>query len=235
MINRYYRSRNDWMDGTTEFHQMIRNATNGAGRFLEVGQGIENATSRVLADLGTVDGIDPDPSAAGNSAMSHVWDWDESGRFPIADDCYDACVSDYVVEHVDDPDMHLSEIWRVLKPGGKYLFRTPNRWHYVPVAARLTPHSIHLRTANWLRAHGPDASDPFPTRYRLNTRLAVRKGGEGHGFRLLELRMIEKEPSYLVRSKAAFLVGVGYERLVNSTSVLRGLRSNMLVTFEKPR
>lgn len=43
------------------------------------------------------------------------------GRLPLADDCVDAVISQSVLEHVKDPFLYVSEIFRVLKPGGKIL------------------------------------------------------------------------------------------------------------------
>jgi ubiquinone/menaquinone biosynthesis C-methylase UbiE len=51
----------------------------------------------------------------------------DGGRLPFADAAFDAVVSFQVIEHVDDVDTYLSEIARVLKPGGRALFTTPNK------------------------------------------------------------------------------------------------------------
>jgi len=61
----------------------------------------------------------------------------------LTDNTYDSIVSFQVIEHIEDDLLYLSEIHRVLKPGGVALFTTPNRkmslsrnpWHvreYLP-------------------------------------------------------------------------------------------------------
>jgi hypothetical protein len=45
--------------------------------------------------------------------------------------------------------------------------------------------------------------------------------------------MVEAEPSYLAFAAPAFLIGVGYERLVNSTETLAIFRSNMFAVATK--
>jgi hypothetical protein len=42
-----------------------------------------------------------------------------------------------------------------------------------------------------------------------------------------DARLFEPEPSYLVFSSAAFLLGVAYERAVNGSDKLAGLRANI--------
>jgi 2-polyprenyl-3-methyl-5-hydroxy-6-metoxy-1,4-benzoquinol methylase len=45
-------------------------------------------------------------------------------KFP--DGCFHICISFDLVEHIPDVIPHFREVWRVLKPAGKYLFKTPN-------------------------------------------------------------------------------------------------------------
>jgi SAM-dependent methyltransferase len=159
----------------------------------------------------------------------------DTDRYPFADASFDACVSNYVLEHLADPGSHLREINRILRPGGVYLFRTPNRYHYIPVGSRLTPHSIHEALANRLRNLDEHAPDPYPTFYRLNSRRAIYQASAHAGLRVLELRMVEKEPSYGMSSRLLFLAFMLYERAVNSSALLAGLRVNIFGVLERSR
>jgi ubiquinone/menaquinone biosynthesis C-methylase UbiE len=49
-------------------------------------------------------------------------------RFPIADDTVDYAVSFEVLEHVRHEQQTLSELHRVIKPGGTLVMSVPNRW-----------------------------------------------------------------------------------------------------------
>ncbi len=47
---------------------------------------------------------------------------------PFADAMFDVVASFDVFEHIPDSDAHLTEVRRVLRPGGSYLIQTPNKW-----------------------------------------------------------------------------------------------------------
>jgi SAM-dependent methyltransferase len=47
---------------------------------------------------------------------------------PYPDATFDVVLSFDVFEHIADSDAHLTEVRRVLKPGGWYLLQTPNKW-----------------------------------------------------------------------------------------------------------
>ena len=51
----------------------------------------------------------------------------DAESLPFQDDAFDVLISSDVVEHLPDLNGHISEAARVLAPGGRYLFKTPNR------------------------------------------------------------------------------------------------------------
>ena len=231
-LERFYDRSKGFVDGTAEFHALVHHAIPPGGRILEIGAGLTNETSIFLASRGEVWGLDPDPDVRTNTALARAFVL-EGREFPLEDASFDAAVSNYVVEHVDDPEMHFREVRRVLRPGGAYVFRAPNRWHYVAIISSMTPHAVHKLVANRARALGPDAHDPYPTHYRLNTRGRVRRFAEKAGLHLEELRMIEKEPMYGLMARPLFLAFMAYERVVNSSPAFEGLRANLLVVLRR--
>ena len=201
------------------------------GRLLEIGAGPTNRTSDFLATLGELDGVDIDPDVRTNRALAaaHTITGDS---YPYAAGTFDACVSNYVAEHVEDPAAHLAEIHRVLKPGGVYLIRTPNLYHYVSLVSWVTPHWFHSAVANRLRDRA-GAHDPYPTKYLMNTRSRLSSLAQAAGFDVLSLDLVEKEPSYGLYARPLFIVFMGYERLVNSHELAAPLRSNLFVVLRK--
>lgn len=64
----------------------------------------------------------------------------DSTALPFANESFDVVVSNHVIEHVGDQDAqrhHLTEIARVLRPGGRVYLAVPNRWMVVEPHYRL--------------------------------------------------------------------------------------------------
>ena len=231
-LDRFYYRRPDWIDGTTEFHNLCASVIAPNAEILEIGAGPSNRTSRFLATLGNLHGIDPDKDIRTNDALiaAYVLTGD---RYPFPDGSFEACVSNYVIEHIADPAAHLKEVWRVLKNNGVYIFRTPNLMHYTSIVSLLTPHWFHKLVANHLRNLPADAHEPYPTLYRLNSAGRIRSHAADRQFSIAELRMVEKEPSYGLSSRLTFLGFMCYERAVNRFNPLAGARSNIFGVLKK--
>jgi SAM-dependent methyltransferase len=232
-VDRFYRSRPGWIEGTIEFHNLCREVIGPGSRILEIGAGPSNPTTAFLATLGPVRGIDLDPDVRSNSSLTEA-DLLETEALPYPDSSFDACVSNYVLEHVSDPDRHFSEVSRILKAGGCYIFRTPNRRHYTAIGAWLIPHAFHTKMSSRLRNRPDGSHESYRTYYRANSRRALTTLSKETGFRIQELRFIEREPSYGMLARPLFLVGMAYERLVNATPLAGDLRANILGVLRKP-
>ena len=234
-MQRYYRSKPGWIDGTKQFFDMIGRIVPADAEVLELGPGPTNACSDFLhRTFAAVDGLDIDEDIKNNPSLRECFVFD-GGKWPIQDGKYDAIVSNYVFEHVGDVRGMASEALRVLKPGGLILFRTPNLWHYVSMVSRLTPHWFHEMVSNRIRNLPSDSHDPYPTYYRLNTRRACREVFSKADFEEVEIITIEKDPSYGMSSKLLFVSFMCYERIVNASEFFAPFRVNILGAFKKPR
>lgn len=176
-------------------------------------------------------GVDPDPRVAANPNL-------DDGRegigesIPYADASFDVVVSDNVLEHLDDPVSVFREVRRVLRPGGVFLAKTPNRWHYVAIGASITPHSFHRK---FNEARGRASVDTFPTRYRANSRGQLARIARDAGLELVSVDFFEGRPEYLRRWGALYLLGAAYEWIVNSTRLLAPVRVVLIAKLKRPR
>ena len=198
---------------------------------LDVGAGSGfRSTYAIKGRVRQIWGVDLDPRVATNPLLDRGYVAD-GATMPLPDNSVDVVFSIYVQEHIEDPASFARELFRVLKPGGTYLSLTPNRFHYVPLVAAITPTSLH-RSLNAKR--GRSGEDTFPTFYRLNTAREIERQFCGAGFKLPNITAIEVEPHYLKFHPVAYLAGVAYERLVNASSVLEKLRVNLITDCVKP-
>lgn len=222
-------------NGTSVFYAWLRQGLRPGHRVLNFGAGPEtrNPTRILKGEVAEAVGADIDPVVLENTELDRGF-LIRDGRIPIEDGYFDVAFSDFVLEHVERPQEFLAEIHRLLKPGGKYYFRTPNRYHYVTAISALTPHAFHQRVANPSRGMAQDAHEPWPTFYRMNSRAQLTRLAREAGFADTELRMIEPDPSYLRFHAVPFLMGVAYERMVNATELLKDLRINILGCLTKP-
>lgn len=97
------------------------------GRLLEIGSG-GGQQLKIMRDLGwEAEGVDRDPNARSNAESKGLKVGSgrlEEQHFP--DNHFDAIISNHVIEHVYDPLSLMREVHRILKPGGKFVFITPN-------------------------------------------------------------------------------------------------------------
>jgi ubiquinone/menaquinone biosynthesis C-methylase UbiE len=110
-------------------------------------------------------------------------------RLPFRDQSFDLITANVVLEHVKDPRSMLKEVSRILKPGGNFIFHTPNLLGYTTTIARLLPDTLKLKIVPYLQAR-PEA-DIFPTFYRFNSPATVRALAAEAGFSVSQLRVVE--------------------------------------------
>jgi 2-polyprenyl-3-methyl-5-hydroxy-6-metoxy-1,4-benzoquinol methylase len=77
------------------------------------------------------------------------------------DGAFDVVLSFDLFEHIARIDRHVAEVRRVLKPGGYYLFQTPNKWSNIIFEV------LRTRSLGWRRYH-PSLHTPGQLRRRLD-------------------------------------------------------------------
>lgn len=140
----------------------------GRNRFPEFGPHL-NAIATFKGRCARVIGVDVDPEVMTNDAMDETHVVPPGGKLPLESGSIDLIYSYAVLEHVDDPAPFVSEIDRVLKPGGWFCAWTPNKWGYVGIGARLVPNALHAKVLSRAQPAGRGDNDVFPTVYRMNT------------------------------------------------------------------
>ena len=219
-------------DAFGRFRKLLDSYVTAESTVLDIGAGAGRMNAYQLRGrCKKVVGVDADPRVKTNPLLDRGVVGDVM-RTPFPNDAFDVAFAVYVLEHLGDPAGFVAEVNRVLKPGGYFLAITPNRYHYVAVVSVLTPQRFH----RWFRKkhYGAESDDTFPTYYRMNSRAALGKYLTAGGFEIVSLQCVEAVPSYLTFSVPTFLLGALYERIVNASEHLAGLRVNILCAFRKP-
>jgi 2-polyprenyl-3-methyl-5-hydroxy-6-metoxy-1,4-benzoquinol methylase len=124
-------------------------------------------------------GVDPSDNINGNPYVH------ERARCLIeeyqSDRKFDLATLRMVAEHIDDPEPAIRSLARLIKPGGRVVIFTPNKWSPVSVAASIIPFWLHQPITNLL--WGTNREDVFPTVYKMNTRKGLRMLFQNGGFR----------------------------------------------------
>ncbi len=225
------------LDGTIQFYSRVNALLRpdmvvldfGAGR----GAGIVENRSEYRRKLQTlrgkvrrVIGIDVDPAVCSNPGLDEAIVVGSGEPLPLGDQTVDLILADYVLEHIEDPTGCARELDRVLKPGGWICARTPNRWNYVALGARLIPERLHARVLSRVQPERK-REDVFPAFYRMNDRRTLRRLFPEPRWRDCSY-YISAEPAYLPRR--AWL----WRTALLLDAVLPGvLQSNILAFFQK--
>lgn len=114
-------------------------------------------------------------------------------HLPFPDNQFDLVVSLWVLEHVAEPAKVFQEIYRVLKPGGRFVFATPNKKSWLIYARRSMNYGLAKRLVR--RLYGRAEEDVFPIQYRANTGEDIQKVAAAVGFHV-ELLEENTDPSY---------------------------------------
>tara|TARA_R110002124_G_scaffold282580_1_gene457869 strand:- start:24969 stop:25595 length:627 start_codon:yes stop_codon:yes gene_type:complete len=149
----------------------------GAGRGANILEEYSPYRRKVQTFKGRVSkliGIDVDPVVMENPELDEAYIVAPKDIYPLADNSIDIIVSDHVLEHVEFPLEFATELHRVLKPGGWFCARTPVKWGYIGIGARLVPNSLHVKILKMLQP-GRKAEDIFDVFYRINSRSAIRR------------------------------------------------------------
>ena len=148
---------------------------------------------------------------------------------PFRERSFDLITANMVVEHLDNPMLQFHEVSRVLKPGGIFVFHTPNARGYSTMLARLLPEGLKPALIRVLQ--GRPSADVFKTFYRANTEADIHRLAEATGFDPLEIRLVASSAELAMIPPLAFFELLWIK--LSLTKAFRRLRTNLTVTLAK--
>ena len=200
------------LDGTVEFYGRINAILKKNHHVLDIGAGrgswyymdksfyrrnIRDIKSKVKHFIGAdVDKVVlENPTTHKNIIISN-------NKIPLDDNTIDVIIADWVLEHVENPKEFCLEINRILKPGGIFCARTPHKYKYVSIFAKLFKNKNYFNILKFLQPKRFER-DAFPIKYKLNTIKIILKHFSGYkNYSYL----YTSHPSYYAEKKFLFKI-----------------------------
>jgi SAM-dependent methyltransferase len=132
---------------------------------------------------------------------------------PFVSESFDLIVCLWVLEHLREPLATLREVHRVLRPGGHFIFVTPNLNNPVMLLSRIGKALPPLQRRLVPRLYGRVEADTFRVQYRANTAGAIRELASTVGLQVDDLRAVS-DPTYLALNGLMFRASVLSECLM---------------------
>lgn len=175
------------------YEALVESLVTPGCRWLDVGGGRDvfpsnPALARTLADrCGHLTGVDPSPNIHENpyvheAVESFIEDYTTAEPF-------DLLTLRMVAEHIAKPADAMAAMAHLLKPGGKLVVYTINRYSPISLVAWLTPFRWHHKVKKFF--WNTEEKDTFPVAYKMNTRDTLAHLARVAGFRECSFRHLD--------------------------------------------
>lgn len=226
---RYRQLRPGWRDSLTLYRELVAVQARPGFRVLDLGCGHADWLTPELERARLSVGVDVDLAALRRRQGHRVRVAADAERLPFRDGAFDVAVSAWLFEHLERPAEVLAELRRVLRPGGRLVFLTPNAWNYNIWLIRLVPNRLHGLLTR--RLYGRLENDTYPVRYRLNSPRRLRCALSAAGFQPREL-LLNGDPTYVGLNRPLFAAARVLERLLD-LGPLRRARVHLIGVYER--
>jgi SAM-dependent methyltransferase len=202
--DRYRAMRPGWRSSGEQLEAVVRAHLKPQSNVLDLGCGRGGVVELFWSDVAVAVGLDPDvPSLAEHRAPGMPVIRGRGEHLPFAAQSFDVIVCLWVLEHLESPEVVLREVRRVLRPGGHFVFLTPNLRNPLLLMNRMAKALPQLQRRIVPRLYGRVEADTFPVRYRANTEAAIRAQAARCGLEVATLRAIS-DPTYLALNGLMF-------------------------------
>ena len=207
---RYIEMRRGWLPSSQVYQSLVAGLIQGNGRVLDLGCGRGGVLERLHAHAMHVVGLDPDvPSLCEHRIPGIPLLCGQARSLPFADSSFDLVCCSWVLEHLVGPQRAFCEVARVLRPGGRFAFVTPNARHPLLLLNRAL-RSTRGRLVDW--AYARSDKDTFPAFYGANTFGRIEQLTHAAGLQRISLEFVG-DPTYLAFNEPLFRLACLLERV----------------------
>jgi SAM-dependent methyltransferase len=211
---RYRAMRPGWRSSGDQLEALVRGHLTPESRVLDLGCGRGGVVELFWREVKVAAGLDPDTaSLAGHRAPGMPVIRGVGEGLPFVSESFDLIVCLWVLEHLKEPLTTIREVQRVLRPGGHFVFVTPNLSNPVMLLNRIGKALPALQRRMVPKLYGRRERDTFRVQYHANTVNSIRTLASTVGLQVAELRAVP-DPTYLALNGLMFRASVLSERLM---------------------
>ena len=219
-LRRQYRRRHPhWQPATECFAFLVRHNLRSGSRLLDLGCGRGGLVEQLEHPLALMFGVDPDLHSLREHRLALPRVQAISRRLPFPSRSFDLVYASWLLEHLPRPRTDIAEVARLLRPGGAFIFITPNARHPLALLNRLLGRLGALQGRLVSRLYGRHAADTFPTAYRANDHETLATLAAAAGLRLETLQAIP-DPTYLAFTPILFHAAQWFDHRLSPTRQL---------------
>ena len=193
----------DWRPATEVYADLVRAHLQPDSRVLDLGCGRGGLVEQLAHPLANMVGVDPDALSLREHRLPLPRAAALSDGLPFAANSFDVVFASWLLEHLQRPLSTFNQISRVLKPGGVFIFITPNTRHPLSTLNRGLGRFSQLQGRLVEQFYGRAEADAFPTYYRANSETAVADLCLESNLKISEFQLIS-DPTYLAFNQAFF-------------------------------
>src|SRR2546423_11843354 len=226
--DQYRAARPGWMSSGDQFDLVVQKHLTAESALLDLGCGRTGGFERVWPQARVAVGVAPYLASlvARGEGMAVLQGGGE--LLPFADASFDMVVSVWVLEHLETPENVFAEVARVLRPGGHFVFLTPNALNPLVLGNRVGQLAPWLQKQLVSNVYGRDGADTFAVRYRANTSSRIREIAAATGFDVAELKVMA-DPTYVAFNALLFKAAMLSDRVLPA-----GFGVHLLGDLQKP-
>jgi SAM-dependent methyltransferase len=207
---RYRVAHPGWRPATELYADLVRQQLTPKAQVLDIGCGRGGLVEQLDHPVGQVVGIDPDWLSLHEHRLALPRVAAFSDDLPFAPHSFDVAFASWVLEHLARPFLTFQAIARVLKPGGVFLFITPNGRHPLALLNKTVGKLGRLQGRLVAGLYGRSADDTFATHYRANSQTDLQALASQTGLQLASLHTVP-DPTYLAFNRPLFRLMTYFE------------------------
>jgi len=218
------------------YEDTLNNYVNDEVKWLDIGCGHQilpewrsEEEKKLVKNSKMIVGIDYDMLSLKNHKNIFLKMRGDVENLPFRSNFFDLTTANMVVEHLKNPNVLLKEVNRILKPGGIFIFHTPNILGYSMMMARMVPDIFKNKLIYLIQ--GRSEEDIFDTHYKLNSRRIIHSLSVKNGFSIVKIKM-SVSSAYFVMIPPVVVIELIWIRLLMTHSYEQ-IRTNIIAILKK--